>query len=313
MQRIDGTCSGWGPRSMVAASCRLVNLPATAGSAHGSDRTLPDTSVRNSTSQRCGRGRLDRLVAAAYDLHAPMHADQRRQHALLLGLICLIAIVAYQPVWNAGFIWDDDQYVEHNGALRGSLWAIWSDPWSLPQYYPLVHSMFWLEYRLWGLDPTGYHLVNLALHLLGVLLLYRIVRSLALPGALFAAALFALHPVMVESVAWVTERKNVLSMVCYPAERDLLPASVRARRPPDADRSAGLADLERGVVVVLRRAGQQVGDLLAAVRRVAAVLLPTRSGHSPGDRLDVASGALRRGVRVVHQPRRVGARRCQWG
>ena len=141
----------------------------------------------------------------------------RQRCVLLLVLLAVATVVAYVPALQAGFIWDDDSYVEDNAVLRtiGGLTRIWFEPTSIPQYYPLVHTTFWLEYQLWGLQPFGYHLVNVLLHLVAVVLLFVLVRRLALPGALLVAGVFALHPVMVESVAWVTERKNVLSMVFY--------------------------------------------------------------------------------------------------
>src|ERR1700704_5564538 len=138
--------------------------------------------------------------------------------AWILGaLLVALIIMAYQQVWHAGFIWDDDAYVTRNPTLRDlhGLWRIWFDVTSTPQYYPLVHTSFWLEYHLWGLNPFGFHLTNVLLHAIGAVLLWRILVRLQLPGAWLAAAIFAVHPVEVESVAWITERKNVLSAVFY--------------------------------------------------------------------------------------------------
>lgn len=136
---------------------------------------------------------------------------------IALGLISLLTVLAYLPALQAGFIWDDDAYVEHNPTLEsfGGIADIWFDAWSIPQYYPLVHSSFWLEYRIWGEWAPGYHATNLLLHLAGVWLFARLLQRLRVPGAVLAAGIFAVHPVMVESVAWVTERKNVLSMLFY--------------------------------------------------------------------------------------------------
>ena len=128
------------------------------------------------------------------------------------GLVLLVAVV-YWPTLGNRFIWDDDSYVETNAALRSvqglhDMWLKWG---AIPQYYPLVHTTFWIEYHLWGLAPAGYHAVNMMLHAVAVVLLWRVLLRLNVPGAWLAAAIYAVHPVCVETVAWVTERKNVLS------------------------------------------------------------------------------------------------------
>lgn len=132
-------------------------------------------------------------------------------------VIALITLVVYVPAMRGGFIWDDDAYVIENTELRttGGPARIWFDPRSEPQYYPLVHTTLWVEYQLWGLNSHGYHLTNVVLHIAGALLLWGVLRHLEVPGAFLAAALFAVHPVHVESVGWITERKNVLCGVMY--------------------------------------------------------------------------------------------------
>ncbi|MBN1827188.1 MAG: tetratricopeptide repeat protein [Candidatus Eisenbacteria bacterium] len=127
------------------------------------------------------------------------------------------ALIAYAPALRGGFIWDDDSYVTANPHLRSAagLRAIWLQPGATTQYYPLVHTAFWIEHRLWGLRPFGYHLINVLLHGVGAALLFLALRRLGVPGAWFAAAIWALHPVQVESAAWITERKNVLSGALY--------------------------------------------------------------------------------------------------
>jgi len=131
-------------------------------------------------------------------------------------LVLLVSLV-YFPAIRCGFIWDDDDYVTSNPTLRNAegLRRIWTEPRSTPQYYPLVYSTFWIEYHLWGVSPAGYHLVNVLLHAGNAVLVWLILRKLGVPGAWFAAAIFGLHPVHVESVAWVAERKNVLSGLFY--------------------------------------------------------------------------------------------------
>lgn len=140
------------------------------------------------------------------------------QNPLLWQAVVLFVVVflAYLPAWHGGFIWDDDAHVTRP-KLRcwEGLFRIWFEPGATQQYYPLVHGTFWLEHWLWGDDPTGYHLVNLALHAGSAFLVALILRRLAVPGAFLAAVVFALHPVHVESVAWITEMKNTLSAVFY--------------------------------------------------------------------------------------------------
>lgn len=135
---------------------------------------------------------------------------------LVLTLVLFGVVVgAYLPALDAGFVWNDNTYVTENPTLNGAdgLRMIWTEPKSNEQYYPLVFTTYWIEKQLWGLRPFGYHLVNVLLHGSAALLLWAFLRRLRLPGAWLAAAAFALHPVCVESVAWVTERKNTLSLV----------------------------------------------------------------------------------------------------
>src|SRR5438876_10947102 len=109
----------------------------------------------------------------------------------LFGLILIVATtLAYQPAWNGKPIWDDEIHITIP-ALRSvhGLARIWTDPAAAPQYYPLLHTVFWIEYRLWGAWPLPYHLVNIALHALTAVLMLRILQRLGLPGAWVAAAI----------------------------------------------------------------------------------------------------------------------------
>ena len=131
-------------------------------------------------------------------------------------LVFAVTLIAYLPAVQADFIWNDSDYVT-NPALRSwhGLWRIWSEVGATEQYYPLLHSAFWVEHRLWGDAPAGYHLTNIFLHAGAACLFAAVLRRLAVPGAWLAALLFALHPVCVESVAWISEQKNTLSLVFY--------------------------------------------------------------------------------------------------
>ena len=136
-----------------------------------------------------------------------------RERTWLFALVLVLAtIFAYRPTWNGGFVWDDDYYVTKNRLLTSpdGLRRIWFSLESPSQYFPLTYTSFRIERTLWGLNPTGYHWVNILLHTANALLLWRLLAELGVPGAWLAAGIFALHPVQVESVAWITERKNVL-------------------------------------------------------------------------------------------------------
>src|SRR5580700_9103327 len=134
----------------------------------------------------------------------------------LFPAIAAATLAAYWPALQGGFVWDDNAHVT-SAALRSlhGLWRIWFDLGATQQYYPLLHSAFWLEHRLWGDAVLGYHLANLAQHAVAACLVVLIVRRLALPGAWLAGLVFALHPVCVESVAWISEQKSTLSAVFY--------------------------------------------------------------------------------------------------
>src|ERR1051325_1343613 len=131
-------------------------------------------------------------------------------------ILLLATFAAYLPALKGWFIWDDDFWVFGNRAIKAAngLRSIWFST-QLPDYFPLTATSFWLEWRLWGTDPLGYHLTNVLLHGLGVVLLWRVLRLLEIPGAWLAALLYAVHPVNVESVAWISERKNTLSLAFF--------------------------------------------------------------------------------------------------
>jgi Flp pilus assembly protein TadD len=139
--------------------------------------------------------------------------DSLRALALPALVLVALTVAAFAPVVKAGYVWDDDLYVTGNPHLQDAagLFDMWFRLGSTTMYAPAVFTTLWVEHQLWGLDPLGYHLVNLAFHLACVLLLWAFLRRLGVRGAWLAAALFGVHPVMVESVAWVVELKNVQS------------------------------------------------------------------------------------------------------
>jgi Flp pilus assembly protein TadD len=143
------------------------------------------------------------------------HRSVARTEWVLGGLLVVATLVAYQHVWHAGFIWDDDRHLTQNPTIVGPLGLreIWTT--RAARICPLVLTTFWVEHALWGLNPLPYHLVNVLMHTACGLVLWRVLRSLQVPGAWLGAALWTLHPVQVETVAWVTELKNTQSCFFY--------------------------------------------------------------------------------------------------
>lgn len=142
---------------------------------------------------------------------------ERKKFIFGAGLIALLILLSYWPALQAGFVWDDDSYVTTNQTLRTvqGLKEIWTQPRSTPQYYPLTFTTFWVQYHLWKLNPLGYHFVNIVFHIFNAILIWVLLKKLKIISAFLVSLLFALHPVCVESVAWITELKNVQAFFFY--------------------------------------------------------------------------------------------------
>jgi hypothetical protein len=142
----------------------------------------------------------------------PLYPPVKARDCAGFALIACAIFVAYLPAMRGALLWDDEGHITRPDlrSLEG-LWRIWTVPGATQQYYPLLHSAFWAEHALWGDAVLYYHLVNVALHALAACLVVAIVRRLALPGAWLAGFWFALHPLSVESVAWISEQKSTLS------------------------------------------------------------------------------------------------------
>jgi len=157
---------------------------------------------------------LPATTQTATESNARHEAKVRWRLSLLL---VALTFLAYHPAWHAGFIWDDDQHIARNTLLtaRHGFKLIWFSPPRNDSYFPMVNTTLRFEHALWGLNPSGYHCVNILLHSLNALLVWAVLRRLGLLGAWLAAAIWALHPVNVESVAWITELKNTQSTLFY--------------------------------------------------------------------------------------------------
>ena len=131
-------------------------------------------------------------------------------------LIAGITFLAYLPSLRGGFILDDDIYLTNARHIRAAdgLFRIWCSG-ETADYYPVSNTTLWMEWRLWGMNSIGYHVTNLVLHVVGCLLIWMLLERLSIPGAFLAALLFAVHPVNVESVAWIAQRKELLAALFF--------------------------------------------------------------------------------------------------
>lgn len=193
------------------------------------------------------RGRGDRTrIGTVPRSHAPASSQATwLEPPVLVGaaVILLLVALAYWPSLNGDFILDDDWYLTRSLLIKdaGGLYRFWFSADAL-DYYPVSNSSLWLEWRLWGLNPTGYRLTNLLLHVFTAGLLWALLRRLRLPGAFLAAVLFAVHPVNVESVAWVAQRKEMLAAVFFLASLlSFLEAEIGAERASPRWYAAALA------------------------------------------------------------------------
>jgi protein O-mannosyl-transferase len=131
-------------------------------------------------------------------------------------LIVLAVLVAYWPAHNGGFVFDDELLIQYNPMIKAAdgLYRYWFTKEAL-DYWPVTNTTFWLEWRLWKMDTAGYHATNIVLHIVDVLLIWVVLKKLGVPWPWLAALLFAVHPINVESVAWISQRKNVLALLFF--------------------------------------------------------------------------------------------------
>ena len=140
----------------------------------------------------------------------------KRWEIAKVAAIILAGVLAYLPALRGGFVWDDEPLITANPLMRtpSGLAEIWSGS-RTADYFPVTNTVFWIEHHLFGDNATGYHAVNILLQAANALLLWRVLRRLQIPGAFLAGLIFAIHPINAESVAWISELKNVLSMFFF--------------------------------------------------------------------------------------------------
>jgi len=221
-------------------------------------------------------------------------------------LIFFAVFAAYFPALNGGLIWDDAAHItppELRSVL--GLWRTWFELGATQQYYPVLHSAFWFEHRLWGDATVGYHLLNVLFHGTAACLVAVILRRLAVPGAWLAAAIFALHPVHVESVAWMSEQKNTLSAVFYLSAALVYLHFDQKRRPALYGLGLGLFAL-----------GLMTKSVIATLPAALLVILWRRARQAGVEARCVAAGAVagrRGGSRTFHRVGGTHLQRCRGG
>ena len=158
-----------------------------------------------------------RAVSAEAPARIAPPAPLWRRSWVQAAAILILVLIAFAPGFRGVYTWDDEDSLVNNPTVHSptGLVPIWTDLNANQDYYPLIFTTYWVEYRLWGVDPLGYHLVNALLHAGGAIALFFVLQRLGLKAAWPIAALWAIHPLQVESVTWVVERKNVLSGVLF--------------------------------------------------------------------------------------------------
>ena len=206
----------------------------------------------------------------------------------------LLAVVVFIPAFFAAFLWDDTIIVGLPEQVRGFA-DIWLNPSlieSEAHYWPVVYTMFRVEYLLWGLDPVGYHVVNVVLHAANTMLIYALLRRLTVPGAWVAAAIFAVHPMHVDSVTWAIERKDVLSALFYltsalvyirwEERRREAPARGRGRQSPKIRRRFGRGDAAYAASLTLFTLGLLSKSIVVTLPVILLVYIWWRTGRLSG-------------------------------
>ena len=175
---------------------------------------------RRQTRGKQNRGTERQSAAAPLPLSRwPAAAPWPPETALPAAALLLLTVAAYWPALDGGFVWDDNKFIVEEAAVRewGGLLTIWFNPAAMVEshYWPLLYTSFWLEHKLWGFNPAGFHAANILLHGINSVLLWRLLARIAMPGAWLIAAVFALHPVHAEAVAWIIARKDLLATFFY--------------------------------------------------------------------------------------------------